>query len=371
MAQYVHVSGRHNAVYDAGDFNRAMVHACAQNGQISGCAESSRSMPADGQHSRSPSDQWLLKVAGNSSASEILDGFCGTVRSHLRKLYEMGLLKQGQALDVAVDMHLIPRYDKSYGAELVRSKAKDGTYVFERYITVQCIVAGGRLVLGVMHMPALEDLADFVRKIVCSARRTGAKVGTVMMDREFFAASVIAALDDMGVKYLIPCKNTDTVVFALAEFAAGRRDVTSGSVVEGAAGTAPYTMVITERKKCRKDKKDGILLPHEMYIGFATNVPGVDADSYARRWGIETGYRMIENARARTHSKNPAVRLLCFAYSAAFLNAWVMANAVLRYITGIHAKDPPITQQHLKNLVLRYGVFDYRVLPEPPPAALL
>ena len=57
----------------------------------------------------------------------------------MARLRKMGLLKKGQEVDVAIDMHLIPRYDKRYGTELVRSKAKDGTHVFERYITIQCL----------------------------------------------------------------------------------------------------------------------------------------------------------------------------------------------------------------------------------------
>ena len=82
-----------------------------------------------------------------------------------------------------------------------------------------------------------------------------------------------------------------------------------------------YTLIITERKKKKKGKDNGGLPPHERYIGFATNAPDVDPDLYENRWGIETGYRMIEDTRAKTHSKNPAARLLCFVYSVTVFNA--------------------------------------------------
>ena len=79
---------------------------------------------------------------------------------------------------------------------------------------------------------------------------------------------------------------------------------------------------------------------------------------------------MIEGARIRTHRKNPAVRLLYFAYSVAVFNAWVVANAILGYITGIHAeKESLISQQHFKNMMLSSCLFDCRMLPEPPPPA--
>ena len=48
-----------------------------------------------------------------------------------------------------------------------------------------------------MHMPALEDMADFVRKLVDFVHQIGVKIGTLMTDREFFATSVMGTLDDM------------------------------------------------------------------------------------------------------------------------------------------------------------------------------
>ena len=56
-----------------------------------------------------------------------------------------------------------------------------------------------------------------------------------------------------------------------------------------------------------------------------------------------------------------------FAYSVAVFNAWVVANAILGHITGIHAeKESLISQQHFKNMTLSSCLFDCRMLPEPP-----
>ena len=58
-------------------------------------------------------------------------------------------------------------------------------------------------------------------------RRTGAKIGTVMLDREFFSTDVIRVLEDLGVDYLIPCVNTANVVKAIGEFSRGERPAVS------------------------------------------------------------------------------------------------------------------------------------------------
>ena len=139
------------------------------------------------------------------------------------------------------------------------------------------------------------------------------------------------------------------------------------SVTFRKAGSARYTMVITKRRKKRSDRiKEEELPAQERLIGFATNVPGIDPDEYSRRWGIETGYRMVENAGIRTHSKSPVARMLYFVYSTAVFNALVMANAMMRYITGIISEDPLINQQCL-NDVIKCRTSDYRMLLKPPP----
>ena len=366
MAPCIHTSDRYNAIFGLDDFNKTIIHACSQKGQISGCAESARIIRSADNGTRTPSDQWFLKIAKRTNSDEILSCFSNLAASNLQELFNLGIYKPDQPLDLAIDAHLISRYDKNFGVELVRSKPKNGTSVFERYVTIQCVTKNNRLTLGITYMPALEDMADFVRKLIDFVHQLGVKIGTLMMDREFFASSVMGALEDFGVTYLIPCKDTPGVIPRLAEFDAGKRAKISDSEISGVAGTIPYTMIVTKRKKPKKPKKGKELLPHEKYIGFATNKPDLDVEEYARRWGIETGYRMIENVRARTHSKDPVVRLLCFVYSVAFFNAWVMLNATLLYHTGIYTDDSLVTQQHQKNMTLFHYVFS-KLPPEPPP----
>lgn len=74
------------------------------------------------------------------------------------------------------------------------------------------------------------------------------------------------------------------------------------------------------------DYGDPSLEPCRRYIMFATNDPDLDAEMHATRRGIETGHRMIENARPKTRSKNAELRAFCFLYGIMLFNAWVMIN---------------------------------------------
>ena len=70
-------------------------------------------------------------------------------------------------------------------------------------------------------------------------------------------------------------------------------------------------------------------------------------DRYSKRWGIETGYRMIENMRAKTCSKHTAARIFCFLYPVVMSNAWVTINMLLS-ATSKQAGKRRMTQTRLK-----------------------
>ena len=52
-------------------------------------------------------------------------------------------------VDVAIDRHLIPRYDMTCNMlNIITSKFKNGTYHFNCLATVNCIINGSRVFLG-------------------------------------------------------------------------------------------------------------------------------------------------------------------------------------------------------------------------------
>ena len=149
------------------------------------------------------------------------------------------------------------------------------------------------MALALLHMPALEDTACYVRKTVAMCRRTGARIGTVMLDREFFSTDVIRALGDLGVDYLIPCVNTANVVRAIEEFSRGERPAVSVfRIAKSKNDYVEYVMHITGRKK-KSRSESCVEKSEEKYIAFATNRPDIDVKRYSERWMIETGFRMV------------------------------------------------------------------------------
>ena len=275
-----------------------------------------------------------------------------------------GLGKISGRMDVVIDMHLIPRWDTKKTANLTRSRMKSGTIWFEWYMTAQCVKVGSQITVAVAHIPSLADAAGFVDKVINQCGKGGVRIRIVLLDREFFSVGVVGVLERAGVGYLMPCPNTDGVVRAIREFAAGRRPAVSTNTIRRSKNEyATYTAMIIAKQRRRKSmKQPSTNNPEDIYIAFATNRPDIHLEKYACRWVIETGYRMIENQRVRTRSRTVAARTLCFLYLIPLYNLWAIANAS----TTNDRVYPRVTQADLVLNVL-VEMFPWELITGMPP----
>jgi len=85
---------------------------------------------------------------------------------------------------MAVDMHLICRYGRRPGEELTRSRYKNGTEYFERYITAQCAGGGRRLVLAACPVKMAESVPEHVSRVLDSPE-AAVMTRLLLPDREF------------------------------------------------------------------------------------------------------------------------------------------------------------------------------------------
>ena len=91
-------------------------------------------------------------------------------------------------------------------------------------------------------------------------------------------------------------------------------------------------------------------------------------DQRAQVWkevGIETGFRMIENTRARTSSGSTDARAFYFLYSVMVFNLWVIANVILTQGAGLDGKPVLSQGQFVENLL--ETMRSNPPGPEPPP----
>ncbi len=132
-----------------------------------------------------------------------------------------------------------------------------------------------------------------IRSLIDQYKTDGIVINLCLFDWEFCSMGTISALKELGAPYLMPYRNNSGVVGTIHRFAAGDR--LKGAipcVLEGAGGTAPYTVVIAACHK-REHGKFGSTAPQDRFIGFTTNMPWVDVIICAVRWGIEPAQRLV------------------------------------------------------------------------------
>ena len=342
------VSDRYNALYGEEDLHHSLTLLSTENRY----AESGmKRLAIEASSARVPSGSWVRDAVSRLSEEDTANKSESALGSTLRELRRFGVFNE--PVVCAMDKHQIPRYDEGMEPFLVRGQQKAGTMKFETYATLQCVEEGRRAQVACAHVGILDDNADVIAGLLGQVRLHEVEVSLLLLDREFFSASCMARLEKGGQRYLMPCKLTRRTKDAIRECAQGKRRRVSRCTITSTEGReGAYNIVILPRKGLESEED-----PLKRYVAFATNIPRRFAmwnvrrlpDDYRRRWGIETGYAGVEGFRARTTSKNHALRLLYFYYALILYNAWLLANLIMaRRFSKIPMTRPIIQMQIVK-----------------------
>ena len=359
-------STRYNSKIGRESMDIVMLDACMKNRSVTSAAMARRSTEVtESRLPRTPCGEEMMRLMRAIDPAVLSGLFLADVQKTVERMKAMGLF--GGPVEIALDGRKIPRDDKRQRPELINARSKRRTGQFESYVTAQCITRGRKITLGVVPQRKLETVSDIVPKLIHICRRVGVGIGVVMMDCEFFTARVISYMSGNDAPFLIPCKDADTTVDALREYASGSRERASELTIRGGGGMyeSTYTAIITKRRRKRRGADPEA--PEERYIAFATNRPGIDPDKYGRRWNAEVGYRILGQGRARTRCNAPAARMYCFMFSCLFYNAWVMAAALLAAAYRMLGMRNKALKWMESATALGRLLFDPALKPEPPP----
>ena len=337
-------SNRYNTKYGLPDMINSLVAICIGNSY----AESGLKRLAIESHlKKTPSGSWLINTIKKIPEQHMRLQLADAVDDTIHNMKKIGMF--ATPITVAIDKHLIPRYDKNSDEFLIKSMAKKGTTHFESYCTIS-VTESCRACLGALHVTPHESNSTFVRKLLNNTIKNDILMNMVLVDREFFSAAVIHEIKQSGQTFVMPARKTAGIKKAIIQYVEGNRKAVSRYVIKSSSGhVESFNLVILPNQKPHKSN----LI--DQYVVFATNVPrgkifpklSQIPEEYSRRWGIETGYACVEELRPRTTSPNHSVRLLMFYFPLIFYNAWVMTNCVLQDEPDANCK-PIISIEMLK-----------------------
>jgi hypothetical protein len=235
---------------------------------------------------------------------------------------------------VAIDYTRQPFYGDPDTKNVVGGKQERGTTWGYTYASIDIVEAGRRLAISSTTVNQFSEKADIVEKLILEAKARGIHIGVVLLDRAFFTVDVIKTLQRIGVHFIMPAVKNDKVKKAMQNY--DEKQPAKRFILGNKRKSAAFNLYLYKRKAELLPKKKKLTVS-DLYFGFATNLPRFLAvklpsfipQEYRRRWGIETGYRVQDNALAKTTSTNYKLRLLYQLVSVLLYNVWHFANFLL------------------------------------------
>lgn len=236
---------------------------------------------------------------------------------------------------VAIDWHLQPYYGQPNKSrnELYYGQPKQGTTKFHAYASACIVDYGHRYTVAMTWVQRHHSMVAVLRRLIARIREIGLKVRRVLLDRAFFNTPVIELLRAEKLAFVMP------VVIRGRAPKKGRKATGLRWIKRQSAGWYQHTMksgkrevpilvcVGYRRHRNRKDRKQ----VRQKLLFAAWNVHGSPTEireRYRRRFGIETSFRQMRQARIYTCTRSPRLRLFFLALALILRNIWVWIHQV-------------------------------------------
>lgn len=234
---------------------------------------------------------------------------------------------------LAVDLTLVPYHGQPLHDphEIYRSQAKSGTTHFHAYATAYVIRQGQRFTVALISVGRDDPLPSILSRLLAEAAKASIRPRYLLLDRGFCSVDVIRYLQAARYAWLMPL----TLRGRKADHPKGP----SGSRVFAVwkkSGWGQYTMTNSDGRKarfrvcikCRNRRGERGRQGREALVyafGGPLNPSSYQwvKETYRSRFGIETSYRQMHQARIRTCTKDPLLRLLYVGVALVLRNVWV------------------------------------------------
>jgi len=268
-----------------------------------------------------------MKASESNTYVETVSNKADCLHYHLDKNYVDTLTKENTnqlkkiikktrigAVKVIVDITEEDFYGKVSGLYIhpwTGEKGVEGKY---RYLVAGILFRNKILPFYVTILRVGSFKAEYLGEIVNICKSLGLDVKTMLLDKGFFSGEVIDALSLRDINYLIFAPRKELYRCML--------EATDKSVVID--HEIPY-----KKDKSSHNAETSLALVKDIqgydWI-FASNIFFRKAEKYVwlykQRWNIETMFRVHDEARIKTKSKNPVIRLFYFMVGMFLLFIW-------------------------------------------------
>lgn len=264
----------------------------------------------------------LHKYTSFSDERSIKSAYELSIRSILKILK---INKVELAIDGKKDLY----YGKKAGLNARNIKHEHGAEQAWEYIVLS-IVYPCKMPLMAIRYSQGEDLANICKELLEYAKSLPINIKKVLFDRGFYNAHLIDYLESNNGKnplpYLILARR-DTAIKRYIDETKDNLGIFHHQFhyKRKKSSWKPHTTIVVCKNAGKR--KDGSY--YDMIFATNLNPSRRLLEQYRRRWNIETGFRIMEEAKIKTKSNNPLVRLFYFLLRALFTVIWLV-DSVLR-----------------------------------------
>jgi len=240
-------------------------------------------------------------------------------------------LRRGRWI-IALDTTLIPYHGRPFRdpAEVYRGQPKSGTTHFHAYATAYVVRAGCRFTLAILWVQkdtALDAVVRTLRRRVVAA---GVKPRLFLLDRGFNTAGVVRYLQAARQPFIMPQavhgKTPRTGVLRGLRAIRAQHPTGWTRYTWKPVGQRRVSVALCVLRRRRRDRRG-----HRTFLYACWGVqrePRSVYRVYRLRFGIETSYRQMNQARIRTTTRRPTLRLLFVAVALLLRNLWAWLHWV-------------------------------------------
>jgi putative transposase len=247
-----------------------------------------------------------------------LDALEDHLNDLLARLLPKGLRKRRR--QVAMDVVALPYHgsvDDVHHDEVCRRKAKSGTTHFFTYATAYAVVRGRRSTLAMCRVRAKQTMDYVLRTLLARLVTLGIRIKLLLLDRGFYSVRVMRDLITAELPFIMPAvkrgkKPTTpggpTGTYALAAETQSRW--TSYTLKSPQEGQVEFDLaVVCRNTRGQRGRHQRETLLYATW-GIQPRPWSWIRATYRSRFGIESSYRQGHQARIRTTSRKPALRLV-------------------------------------------------------------
>jgi hypothetical protein len=233
---------------------------------------------------------------------------------------------------LAIDLVLVPYHGQPLEdeSEVYRGQPKCGTSHFHAYATAYVVRKGQRSTVAMTFVHKGEAMDQVLQRLLRQAAKAGIKPRRLLLDRGFYSVAVIRYLQRARYPFLMPAvirgRKADhpkgpsgTRVFQLRKRSGWGRHTVRNAQKRSATVSICIKCSNYRRQWNKRGRKTWVYA----YGGLQPSSYRWVAETYRLRFGIESSYRQLHQARIRTCTRSPLLRMLYVGVALIMRNVWV------------------------------------------------